>query len=54
MTDNIKKNKNQHNYAIGNEPMFDNKFSLSSGNTDPLLLVTVNLRGGKKQRATMV
>ena len=31
---NIKKNKNQHNDAIKNDPRFDNKFSLSSGTKD--------------------
>ena len=51
MTDKIKKNKNQHNDAIEYEPKFDNKFSLSSGTKDPLLLITVSLRGYKKQKA---
>ena len=52
MTDNIKKNKNQHNDAIEYEPRFGNKFSLSSGNKDPLSVVTVEFIGVKKQRAT--
>ena len=48
MTDNIKTNKNQCNDTIENEPKFDNNFNLSSGTKDPLTLVTVSLKGGKK------
>ena len=54
MIDNIKKNENQHNEVIGNDPRFDNTFSLSSGTKDTLPLVTVSLRGDKKQSETMV
>ena len=35
VTDNIKTNKDQHNYAIENEPTFDNSFNLSSGTKYP-------------------
>ena len=54
MTNNIKKNKNQHNEAIENEPKFDNIFGLSNGNKYPLPVVTVSLISGKKQRAMVV
>ena len=54
MTDNIKKNKNQHDGIIEYEPKFDNKFILSSGTKDPLPVVTVSLNRGKKQRATII
>ena len=54
VTDNINKNKNKRNYAIENDPKFDNTFNLSSRNKDPLPVVTVSLRGGKKQIATTV
>ena len=54
MTDNINKIKNQYNDAIENDPKFDNTFSLSRKTKDPLPLVTVRLRGGKKHRATDV
>ena len=53
-TDSIKKNKNQCNDAIENDPKFDNAFILSSGTKYPLPEVTVRLRRGKKQRSTMV
>ena len=36
MTNNINKNKNQHNDTIEYELKFDNKFSLSNGTKDPL------------------
>ena len=49
MPNNIE-NKDQRNDAIENEPKFDSKFSLSSRTKDPLLVVTVSLRMGKKQR----
>ena len=45
------KNKNQHNYAIEYEPKFYSTFSLSSGTKVPLPVLTVSLRGGKKQKA---
>ena len=54
MTDNIKKNKNQHNDAIEYEPNFDNDFILSSRTKEYLPVVTVRLRGGKKQRETII
>ena len=54
MTDNTKKNNNQHNDAIKNEPTFKNIFSLYSGTKDHLTVVTVRLRVGKKKGATMV
>ena len=42
-------NKDQCNDAIEYEPRFDSKFSLSSGAKNPLKVVTVSLRGGKKK-----
>ena len=54
MTDNINKNKNQHNYAIEHEPKFDNKLILSISNKYPLLVITFILRVGHKQRTTIV
>ena len=45
---------NQHNDAIENELKFDNKFILSSATKDPLPVVTVRLRGSKKQRAMII
>ena len=54
MTDNINKNINQHNEIIENDPKFDNKFSLYGSNNYSLPVVTFSLRGGKKQRTTMV
>ena len=54
MTDNIKKNKNQHNEDIECDLKFDNKFSLSSGTKYSLPGVTVSLGGGKKKRATII
>ena len=47
-------NKYQRNYDIEYEPNFNSKFSLSSGTRDPLRVVTVILRGGKKNRATII
>ena len=53
MTNNLR-NKNQCNYAIAYEPIFHNIFSLSSDPPmDTLPVVNANLRGGKKNRATM-
>ena len=54
MTNNINKYKYKYNYAIKNKPKFDSSFILSSGTRDPLPVVTVNLRGCKKHRATTV
>ena len=53
VTNNIK-NKYQCNDAIEYEPKYDNKSSLSSGTKDPLTVVTVSLRGGKKHRETII
>ena len=54
VNNNINK-KIQCNDAIDYEPKFDNKFILSSGiNRDPLTVVTVTLRGGKKNRANII
>ena len=50
VTENLKKDKDQSNEAIKNEPTFDNSgFKLSSVTSNPLPVVTVSLRGGKKQ-----
>ena len=54
LINNIKKNNNQHNDAIENEPKFNNIFSLSIGTKDPLPVVTFSIRGGKKQISSMV
>ena len=55
VTNNLKTNKYQINEAINNEPTFDtSNFNLSGGTSDPLPVVTVSLRGGKKRRATTV
>ena len=55
MTSNLKKNRDQDNEAINNEPTFDtSKFKLSSGTSNPLTLVTVSLGVGKKHRAMNV
>ena len=50
MTDNIKKNKNQHNDAIEHELRFDNKFNLYEGTKELLQVVAISLRGGKKKK----
>ena len=47
-------NKNQCDNAIEYDLKFDNTFSLSSGNKEPLLLLTVSLQGGKKHRETII
>ena len=52
MTDNINKNKNKHNDAIEHDLKFYNKFSLSRGTKEPLPVVIVSLRIGKKQRTS--
>ena len=49
MTNNIKKNNNQHNDVIEYEPDFDNKFSLSRETKYPLPVVTVSLGGGREK-----
>ena len=54
VTNNIRTDKNRCNDAIENEPIFDNKFSLSSSTKDPLPVVTVGLRLVHKQREKMV
>ena len=55
MTNNIKDYNDQYNDAIDNEPTLDNtSFNLSRGTSEPLPVVTVSLRGGKKHRATVV
>ena len=55
MTKNIKDYNNQNNEAIDNDTTLDNSsFSLSSGTSDPLPVVTVYLRGGNKPRLTVV
>ena len=55
VTDSIKTNKYQHTDAIYNDPTFDtNSFILCSWTQDLLIVVTVNLRGGKKYRAKTV
>ena len=49
LTEKIKTNKDQLNYAIYNEPAFDNNsLNLSSGTRDPLPVLTVTLQEGKK------
>ena len=52
MNNNTKTNKDQRDDVIGNDPKFDSSFNLSSGTKDPLPVVTVSLRGGKKYTAT--
>ena len=54
MTNNINKNKNKHNDAIEHGPNFDNTFSLSNETNDPLPVVTVSIRVGKKQREEII
>ena len=49
VTNNIN-NKYKCNDAIEYDSKYDNIFSLSSGTNDPLSVVTVRLRGGKKHR----
>ena len=41
-------NKDQRNDAIEYDPKFERQFILSSGTKDPLPVVTVIKRGGKK------
>ena len=47
-------NIDQCNDSIEYETNFDDQFNLSSRTKDPLPLVTVILRGGKKKRATII
>ena len=55
VTENLKNYKDQGNEAINSKPEFDTSiFNLSSGNSDPLPVVTVSLRGLKKHRSTTV
>ena len=55
MTNKLNNYNYKNNEAIDNEPTLDNSsFSLYSGTSDPLPVVTVSLRGGKKHRATIV
>ena len=54
VADNININKNENNDAIENEQKFDNKFSLSIWNKEPVPVVTVSLREGKKLRTAMI
>ena len=55
VTDKLNIYKDQINEAINSDPAFDNSsFNLSSGTSDPLPVVTVSLRGGKKHIATTV
>ena len=55
VNNNINTNKDQPNEAIYNETTFDNiSFNPSRGTRDPLPVVTVTLRGGKKYIATDV
>ena len=55
VTYNLNNYNDQSNEAIDNEPTFGNSsFNLSSGASDPLPVVTVSLRGGKKHGATVV
>ena len=45
MTKHLKDDNDQNNDAIDNEPTIDDSsFSLSSGTSDPLQVVTVSLR----------
>ena len=53
VTDNLKNNKDQIHKSINSEPACNtSNFNLSSGTSNPLPVVTVSLRGGKKHRAT--
>ena len=55
VTDNLKSYRDQSNEAINSDPEFDNsRFNLYSGTSNPLLVVTVSLKGGKKHRSTAV
>ena len=55
VTENLNNYKDQGNEAINSKLEFDTSiFNLSSGNSDPLPVVTVSLRGLKKHRSTTV
>ena len=55
MTNNIKDYNDQYNDDIDNERTLDNSsFNLSRDTRDPLPVVTVSLRGGKKHKSTLV
>ena len=55
VTEKINTNKDQLNDSIYNEPTFDtNSFNSSSGTRNPLPVVNVTLRGGKKHIAMTV
>ena len=55
VTYNLKKYKYHSNEDINSEPAFDTSgFNLSIGTSDPLPVVTVYLRGGKKYRSKNV
>ena len=55
VTDNLKNYKYHSNEDINIDPTFDTSgFNLSSGTSNPLPVVTVYLRGGKKHRSTNV
>ena len=55
VTDTLNNYNDQNNESIDNDPTFENSgFNLSSGTSEPLPVVTVSLRGGKKHRATVV
>ena len=55
VSENLNNYNNQNNEAINCEATFYNSsFNLSRGTRDPLPVVTVSLRGGKKHRATIV
>ena len=55
VTDNLNNYKDQSNEVINSELTFDTSdFNSSSGNSNPLPVVTVSLRGVKKHRATAV
>ena len=53
VTDNLNYNKDKLNESINSDPTFDtSNFNLYSGTSEPLTVVTVYLRGGKKHRVT--
>ena len=53
MIENLKNHKDHSNEAINSETEFDtSSFNLSSGTSDPLPVLNVSLRGGKKHRVT--
>ena len=55
VTEKLKNYKDHINEAINSEPKFDtSSFNLSSGTSDPLPVVTVSLRVGRKHIATTV